>query len=313
MASMRLVSCLLHVLTRPELCGADLLDMYMSEEYDTAPDAPSDWILLAQAMQESPHAPRSPQATVASLPAAAEVAEVAVASIDYSSPRNLDWRERNISMHALGAIASALTANVLIEVHLSHDSTSKQKKTLITDDGAVVLGQALPHALTLQVLNLRGNHIGPHGFSALVAGMVPDAHLCVLDLGDNALGDLGTMRVARWLSSGRAPVRELCLDANIVNDLGVRAIAQALPRASKLQELNLRKNAFGNDGVVALAAALAAVATANDDGAVCRRLRLGDHLCITDAAGVAALRAAAVTARYDVAALELGEFGNVEE
>jgi Ran GTPase-activating protein (RanGAP) involved in mRNA processing and transport len=308
---MRIVSCLLHVLVRPELRGADLLDMYMSEEYDTAPDAPSDWILLAQAMQESPRAPRSPHAAAAVLSAAAEVVEVT--SLDYSSPRNLDWRERNISIHALGAIASALTANVLIEVRLSHDLTSKQKKMLITDDGAAVLGQALPHALTLQVLNLRGNHIGPQGFSALVAGIVPDAHLRVLDLGDNALGDLGAMRAALWLSSGRAPVRELCLDANIVNDMGVRAIAHALPRAAKLQELNLRKNAFGNDGVMALAAALAAVATANDDGAVCRRLRLGDNLCITDAAGVAALRAAVVTARYDVAALELGEFGNVEE
>ena len=151
----------------------------------------------------------------------------------------------------------------------------------IHDDGAVSLARALSVNDTLQILDLRVNHIGDRGVIGLAEAlkrnhtlkrlvlrrnMVGDAGahaigqaLCSnttleqLDLGNNKITSVGIYSIAAAIAQGQSSaLTGLRLSFNRIDDHGVTAIADALLLNRTVETLFLSYNPFGNVGIEAL-------------------------------------------------------------
>ena len=142
------------------------------------------------------------------------------ASLPASGLLLLDLSLNSVSVSGAVALAAALETSSLAERRLGSCNNG--------DDGARVLGGALPRAPKLRALVLPANGIGCDGAAFLGYG----------------------------LASCAIGVQLLDLSGNFIRDRGAAALAEALPTARSLTALNLFDNCVGDEGAIALSAAL---------------------------------------------------------
>lgn len=139
--------------------------------------------------------------------------------------------------------------------------------------GAAALGSAFSfNFATLQLVNLCDNRIGDEGAVALVPVFAKCNALRILEMGSNAIGDVGTLAIAQHC----AHVHELGLSGNNIGPIGAAALAMrprvdlncnklgdagAIAFANNMSEsievVRMISNGIGDAGVVALAIAAA--------------------------------------------------------
>ena len=96
--------------------------------------------------------------------------------------------------------------------------------------------------------------------SQLHAALRQNTALCVLDLGQNSLGDAGCSRLAEAVVDGAAagaPLQRLVLSHNSLTERAGTALAALVSGARCLQHLELKSNQLGNVAAAAIAKALA--------------------------------------------------------
>jgi len=100
----------------------------------------------------------------------------------------------------------------------------------------------------LRSLDLRGNHLGPDGITALTSAL-SNGRIRVLDLSDNPLGDAGVKQLALW--KGLAAVEVLRLEGCQMSPRGAASLANS-PYLQRLTQLGLQRNQIRGAGVAAL-------------------------------------------------------------
>jgi len=102
----------------------------------------------------------------------------------------------------------------------------------------------------LEVLSLRGSPLGAAGTATLAPAIASCEALHTLNLGSCRVGDVGARTLAQTLIQPGKPttLRRIELPHNSVSDDGVRAIAAALAGGEGLAELDLSWNAIGTRG-----------------------------------------------------------------
>ncbi|KAK3263115.1 hypothetical protein CYMTET_28065 [Cymbomonas tetramitiformis] len=121
--------------------------------------------------------------------------------------------------------------------------------------GIEALAEALMLNGSLNILNLKGNFIGPDGAKALAAALTPSEQgrfnrsLNMLNLADNRL--CGPFHLVQSIETPPEPLISQTHDPS-----GIEALAKALVLNESLTTINLRGNAITPEGAKALAAAL---------------------------------------------------------
>ena len=130
------------------------------------------------------------------------------------------------------------------------------RKRLSADDLATLgtLGSVLPALERLYLYELTA---GPDGVQRLAeklgAGALPAVAFLRLD--DMHVGDAGASALAAVLDRGAMPrLKSLHLNNAAIGDAALVALAPALRRLPALEQLNLRHNPFGDEGLAALVA-----------------------------------------------------------
>ena len=118
------------------------------------------------------------------------------------------------------------------------------------------LGSVLP-ALEMLTLLERSDAAGPDGVQRLAEGLGASALPVVRNIvfGGVRVGDAGASALAAALGRGALPrLQHLVLIKAAIDDAGLVALAPALRRLPALEELDLRVNQFGDEGLVVLVA-----------------------------------------------------------
>eukprot|EP00930_Biecheleria_cincta_P057262 TRINITY_DN43232_c0_g1_i1.p1 TRINITY_DN43232_c0_g1~~TRINITY_DN43232_c0_g1_i1.p1 ORF type:complete len:953 (+),score=140.32 TRINITY_DN43232_c0_g1_i1:61-2919(+) len=123
----------------------------------------------------------------------------------------------------------------------------------------------------LRVLNVSGCYFGIEAVAPL-ARMLPDCPaLCILDVSDNELGDVGTQHIANALTPS-SRLEELRLCRNGIGDDGARALGACLA-ITKLQVVDLDGNNIGHNGAVAISNAIASMEALAEFGLALNKLQ----------------------------------------
>lgn len=123
----------------------------------------------------------------------------------------------------------------------------------ISQKGARAIATAIQEC-PLKKLDLTSNEIGVEGAVAL-ANALRDCGLESLLIGRNQIATLGAKYLASVLKEGGTILKTLDISRNRIGDLGLIAIAEALPHTS-LDSLQLENNEITVEGVKKLCAAL---------------------------------------------------------
>ncbi|CAH1117752.1 unnamed protein product [Phaedon cochleariae] len=123
---------------------------------------------------------------------------------------------------------------------------TKYNKATLADDLSVVLKLNQ----TLVELHVQKFEFDGHDVELLLSGLNVNKTLLVLDLGCNAIGDLGMEILSEWLKT-RPSCRALNVSSNDIHDSGARALSFGLP-FSKLRFLDISNNNIGDSGLVDL-------------------------------------------------------------
>jgi len=107
----------------------------------------------------------------------------------------------------------------------------------------------------LSVLKLGYNNLGDEGLTTLAAGISEHHALESLDLGFNNVGDEGCRALAAAIPMDGA-LHTLYLAGNLIGEEGAVAIADAIRRKSGLRRLYMTGNRLGPDGVKAISEAI---------------------------------------------------------
>ncbi|KAK9822823.1 hypothetical protein WJX81_005289 [Elliptochloris bilobata] len=161
----------------------------------------------------------------------------------------LAFQNVGCSIAACRAIAELLTdASSLAALHL-HNNMSD-------NEGAAAIAGVLARAPALQDFRMTSSRVGPEGGIALAQGLSAGRRLVRLDLSGNTMTADAAPGLAQALR-GQQGLRALYLNDAGLGDEGVAAIAEALAEGSiELEELELAFNDLTEDGAASLAAAL---------------------------------------------------------
>jgi len=148
-----------------------------------------------------------------------------------------------------GAITSGLAASTSLQ---KFDAGDNQ----ITDEGAILLGEAMKENKSLINLNLVGNEIGDDGVKAIAAALALESStLQEINLCENLVCNLGAARLGDSIVNNSA-LLILDVSCNLIGDTGAEIIAIALRRNKTLRELNLACNEIGDEGAENMSSAL---------------------------------------------------------
>jgi Ran GTPase-activating protein (RanGAP) involved in mRNA processing and transport len=126
----------------------------------------------------------------------------------------------------------------------------------IGNDGALRLAQFLSKPCTsIQRLTLKMNSIGENGAKFLADGLARNQSLVTLHMHCNEIDDEGVEALMTSLSMGSSALEELSLCANLISDIGTKAIARNL-HTTRLKRLYLNHNVIGDEGIEHLVHAL---------------------------------------------------------
>lgn len=125
---------------------------------------------------------------------------------------------------------------------------------------------SLSRCPSLRTLNLSNNSLCDAGLELLLPALAPGSRATApaleeLDLSWNRLSDGNIL--ARLLAGGGRCLRVLSLEANTLSDVAIVALCAGLSLNPQVRSLNLARNCFGDDGVVALANAMRCTAEAS--------------------------------------------------
>ena len=106
--------------------------------------------------------------------------------------------------------------------------------------------------LPLKEVHLIGNAIGPEGALAL------DRECCFkntncFNISHNAIGSEGAIALSNILGKRGQNIYDLLLAGNLIDSIGMAALAKELKKCRQLQHINLTLNPLGSDGAAALA------------------------------------------------------------
>ncbi|CAH1155792.1 unnamed protein product [Phaedon cochleariae] len=114
--------------------------------------------------------------------------------------------------------------------------------------GISALSDAFTHNKNLQVLNLNDNTIGPKGAEAIASAMPNLQNLREINFGDCLLKTKGALLLAESLKNFHQNLEELTLGFNEIKKNGGIGIVEAMANKSKLKQLILDGNQFGEQG-----------------------------------------------------------------
>lgn len=106
------------------------------------------------------------------------------------------------------------------------------------DEGALILAKKIGGAVSLESLDLRGNHIGNCGALALAQALIGSS-LLSLNLGYNCIGTQGIEAFAEVLEHPSSQLQGLNLSCNAFDEMGAICLANVLSRNHSLKELSL--------------------------------------------------------------------------
>ena len=144
----------------------------------------------------------------------------------------------------------------------------------LNDDDARVVGFIIAHSLCLTDLDLGGNAITDVGAIAIAEGiMQTHAPLATVVLGPNKIGDAGAAALGEALRISRAPL-DLRLHFNPIGDVGATAIAKGLavanaPVHQAVHTLWLSSNKIGPIGAAAIGVSRFPLRIAHSDACQC--------------------------------------------
>ncbi|KAJ8965599.1 hypothetical protein NQ317_004358 [Molorchus minor] len=114
--------------------------------------------------------------------------------------------------------------------------------------GISALSEAFTYNHNLQILNLNDNTIGPKGAEAIARALPNLQSLKEINFGDCLLKTKGAMFLANSLKGAHLDLQELILGFNEIKKDGAYQLALAMMNKSKLKNLVLDGNQFGEEG-----------------------------------------------------------------
>jgi Ran GTPase-activating protein (RanGAP) involved in mRNA processing and transport len=191
--------------------------------------------------------------------------------LEASTERNkrilLSRLEATLPRGKLSLVRSWLSYCLLLFVvcSLAHYSSLRVQINLtrrnLTPEDAPLLNSAIAANPLLSVLKLSYNCLGDEGANIIGSGLLLNgthhAHLSVLDLGFNGIGDLGCEALAVKGVVGNYTLQTLYLTGNCIKEKGALAIAGAILHGTAMSKLYLSANRIGPIGMKAISGALA--------------------------------------------------------
>ncbi|KAF9995335.1 hypothetical protein BGZ79_010970 [Entomortierella chlamydospora] len=129
------------------------------------------------------------------------------------------------------------------------------RNSLIGDNGAQALSEALKVNSTLTTLSLYNNSVRDNGAQALSEALKTNSTLTTLDLTFNSIGSDGAQALSEALKTN-STLTTLDLTNNSIGSDGAQALSEALKTNSTLTTLDLYDNSIGSSGTQALFEAL---------------------------------------------------------
>ena len=163
-----------------------------------------------------------------------------------------------LDKNQLGAEGAAFLAEALASP-TAHATELDLASNALGDEGAAAIGAALLTAPSLVILSLEDNGIGADGVAPSFGDALKvNSQLERLVLRLNSIGNSGAAAIAEGLAGNPASaLLSIDLFGNDLGDSAAEAFASALRVPGvQIQELGLAKNEIGDDGAVALSAAL---------------------------------------------------------
>lgn len=118
----------------------------------------------------------------------------------------------------------------------------------IYHDGISALSDAFLHNKNLEILNLNDNTIGPKGSQSIAKALLGLHNLKELNFGDCLLKTKGALLLADSLKAGNKNLEILVLGFNEIGSKGGLELVKAMANKTKLKNLLLDGNQFGNKG-----------------------------------------------------------------
>ncbi|KPI85052.1 hypothetical protein ABL78_5890 [Leptomonas seymouri] len=201
--------------------------------------------------------------------------------------RAIDLTDNQLGPAAAQKITACLKSSPVTEVFIRFNDIGK--------DGCDGLAAAVNFSHTLQVLDIRGNHLSASDVRRLLKSVAMSTVLTRLGLASNKLGPEGAALVAKALERNTY-LTSLDLSVNELGQGGAQCLADLLRiPAVTLQVLQLHGNYFGANGVVAICDAV----KTNKE---LRRLTIGNNHATDEAA---AAIAAMLEGNYTLEELDL--------
>ena len=122
--------------------------------------------------------------------------------------------------------------------------------------GATSIKKLIEYSPHLKYLYMAHNHIGNVGIQVLAPTIFHQLQVC--NIADNDIGPIGAESIATCLSSSSSSsspsftTETLILESNKLGDDGATSIAQGLRSNTTLQELDLRYNKIGIQGLTSI-------------------------------------------------------------
>lgn len=127
----------------------------------------------------------------------------------------------------------------------------------ITEADTKTLADAIASNTQLEELYLSGHRLGPDGLSAFAACLAANTTLKHVSVGEDSLGDEGVARLCQGISQNPNTALQIWdLEYKSISVAGANAIGELLATNTKLQTLNLSRNAIGSEGVEKIVAGL---------------------------------------------------------
>lgn len=118
----------------------------------------------------------------------------------------------------------------------------------IYHDGISALSDAFLHNKDLEILNLNDNTIGPKGSESISKALSQLDNIKELNFGDCLLKTKGALLLANTLKSSNKNLEILILGFNEIGSKGGLELVKAMADKTKLKNLLLDGNQFGNEG-----------------------------------------------------------------
>lgn len=116
---------------------------------------------------------------------------------------------------------------IMLSKYLTSLEILNLENIVISEVGATVIAESLPHLPNLQQLYLGRNWLGNEGVKALARFLPHQTNLKILGLQENDIGDEGAVALAESLPS-LTNLEKLEIESNEINTRGYRALARVL-------------------------------------------------------------------------------------